>query len=77
MVRALSIVHNLAAQKRFRQAKARVGDIGTHWGTPVETPTYYSPCDGDPQNGTPNLGKPPYWDNGNKMETAIKGLGRD
>ena len=30
MVRALSIVHNLAAQKRFRQAKARLADVGTH-----------------------------------------------
>ena len=31
-------------------------------GTPIQTPIYYGPYYGDPQNGTPNFRKPPYYD---------------
>ena len=30
-------------------------------GTRIKTPICYNPCYRDPQTGTPDLGKPPYW----------------
>ena len=32
-----------------------------HSGTPVWTPKFFNPHDWRPQNGTPNLGKNPYF----------------
>ena len=33
--------------------------VSPNRGTRIQTPKYYSPCYGDPQNGTLNYGKPP------------------
>ena len=34
--------------------------VSQNRGNPIYTPKYYNPYSWDPQNGTPNFGKPPY-----------------
>ena len=48
--------------------------VSQNRGTPIQTLKYYSPHYRDPQKGTPNIGKPPSWDNGKENGSYFLGF---